>query len=104
MAYNIGSIVTANSHKYLVIGGGFVEEDNKNVEISYIVPFPMGVIGENSIRVVNTDALSLVREGYKSDLSEKFMQYMDMMKEISERADPETFRAALESNVANMEI
>ena len=104
MAYNIGSIVMANSYKYLVVGAGIIDEDDKNVEATYLVPFPTGIIDENSIRVVPTKDLALVREGYKSDLSENFMQYLEMLKEVSEITDPETLKAAFDESIKNLEI
>ena len=81
----IGSIVEFSDHKAM-IAGYYSEEINGKASIDYIIiPWPMGIIDQDSIIQIAADRVSVLHEGYRSDSSEDFRNLINAVAAASDQ-------------------
>ncbi len=79
----IGSIVEYESEKLAIIGYTEVHTDNGYVTGYLIVPYPLGFMDKESIKLLPYDKVSgVVSEGYKNDSCEKALNTMEELHEF----------------------
>lgn len=87
ITYPVGSVIKADNTTYLIVGIKFFDQDNCFVKHYVIVPFPAGQFDSNSLRVVRADDVELIREGYRNNETDAFLNYYDVIDRLSKKHD-----------------
>lgn len=103
VTYPVGSVVKADDTTYLIVGIKFYDQDNRFVKHYMIVPFPAGQFDSQSLRAVKADDVELIREGYRNDKSDAFLNYYNMIDNLSRENDSATLYQAFQDAEKMME-
>ena len=88
----VGSIVRFNEYKAMITGY-FFDREQGNPELKYLLmPYPVGLVTDDALTKCEIDKVSLISEGYKTEMSESFADYLMFMNEyLKEHSEEELF-------------
>lgn len=99
--YHLGAVVEYFGMKLLVIGYDFLENDD-HLKLAYkVVPFPRGFIDKE--KLIEYDKVNLIRDGYSSDITDRFVQGFDMLGKTAEHLTVDEMKEILLNVLVNNE-